>query len=391
MSKDRGSLTDIDQSESIFTAITVLMCIVSLINSVQGMDMRIEKSGYSISQILTMMERKELVVNKDYQRGSGFWPKNAMVYLIDTILNDFQVPKLYFSETVNLETRRTKMEIIDGQQRISVIREFAANGFRLTSYSEKFQGLNFNDLEDNDKRQFLGYPLQVDLVLQATSSEVLEMFRRMNSHTTPLNKQEQRHAEFNGEFKWFINRLADEYSNFFTTFKILTNKQVIRMGDGELLTELVMLPIEGIVNRGQPRMKRYYKDYNSEFLMADQIEDKLTKTFEFIQTNLSELVGTLIFKSYAFYSLVAALMYNKRLINTLDDDRLPDASGEFVSDLRDAITGLQQLAHAHETKDIDGNFREYVRASVETTHTYSSRMARTAWMVRALNGEITRG
>lgn len=367
------------------------MCIVSLINSVQGMDMRIEKSGYSISQILTMMERKELVVNKDYQRGSGFWPKNAMVYLIDTILNDFQVPKLYFSETVNLETRRTKMEIIDGQQRISVIREFAANGFRLTSYSEKFQGLNFNDLEDNDKRQFLGYPLQVDLVLQATSSEVLEMFRRMNSHTTPLNKQEQRHAEFNGEFKWFINRLADEYSNFFTTFKILTNKQVIRMGDGELLTELVMLPIEGIVNRGQPRMKRYYKDYNSEFLMADQIEDKLARTFEFIQTNLSELVGTLIFKSYAFYSLVAALMYNKRLINTLDDDRLPDASGEFVSDLRDAITGLQQLAHAHETKDIDGNFREYVRASVETTHTYSSRMARTAWMVRALNGEITRG
>ena len=352
--------------------------------------MRIEKSGYSISQILTMLERKELVVNKDYQRGSGFWPKNAKVYLIDTILNDFQVPKLYFSETVNLETRRTKMEIIDGQQRISVIKEFADNGFRLTSYSENFQGLKFDDLTDEIKTQFLGYPLQVDLVLQASSDEILEMFRRMNSHTTPLNKQEQRHAEFNGEFKWFINRMADDYSKFFIEFKILTNKQVIRMADGELLTELVMLPIDGIVNRGQSKMKKYYRQFDVTFERADEIERKLTNVIEFIQENLSDLAGTLIFKSYAFYSLVAALLYNKNELDTIGGDEFPDSSGTYTPDVQAAIAGLRRLAAAHEDRDTDGRFKEYVKAAIETTHTVSSRSSRTAWMVRALNGELDR-
>jgi len=353
--------------------------------------MRIEKSGYSISGILGMLERKELIVNKDYQRGTGFWPKNAMVYLIDTILNDFPVPKLYFYETVNIETRRTKMEIIDGQQRVSVIKAFANNEFRLTNFSENFEGLNFEDLEDDQKRQFLGYPLQVDVVLQASPDEVLEMFRRMNSHTTPLNKQEQRHAEYNGEFKWFINRLADEYGKFFVAMKVLNKKQVIRMSDGELLTELTMLISEGITTRSQPKMNKIYKDHDKRFDTADVLQRKLTTTLDFISENFSELSGSFVFKSYAFYSLVAALMHNNDMITASMRPGFPNSTGQFVSSVGDALRGLKILAEAHEQRDTEGEFGDYVLAAIETTHNSTNRTTRAEWMLKALNGEIRHG
>src|SRR3546814_1733993 len=43
-------------------------------------------NNYSILEIIGMLDRKELIVNPDYQRGSGIWPDGPSSYFIDTIL-----------------------------------------------------------------------------------------------------------------------------------------------------------------------------------------------------------------------------------------------------------------------------------------------------------------
>ena len=93
--------------------------------------MKVDEGKYSIAELIDWYQSKTLVPNKEYQRGPGLWPPSAKSYFIDTILKEFPFPKVYFQERLDLRTRKPQREIVDGQQRISTIAEFAANGFEL--------------------------------------------------------------------------------------------------------------------------------------------------------------------------------------------------------------------------------------------------------------------
>ena len=107
--------------------------------------MQITSNNYSIIEIIQILERRELVVNRDYQRGSGIWPAGPSSYFIDTIIENFPFPKIYMYEFVNREERNVRKEIVDGQQRISAITRFYNDEFALGSDSEH-AGLRFRDL-----------------------------------------------------------------------------------------------------------------------------------------------------------------------------------------------------------------------------------------------------
>lgn len=57
--------------------------------------MLINTNNYSIGELLDMLERKDLLVNKNYQRAAGLWPEGPCSYFIDTILEGF--PSLKFT------------------------------------------------------------------------------------------------------------------------------------------------------------------------------------------------------------------------------------------------------------------------------------------------------
>ena len=86
--------------------------------------MKVEESKYSIAEIIDWLNKRELIVNTEYQRGGGLWPSTAKSYFIDTILKDFPFPKVYFHERLDRETKRPRREIVDGQQRLSTILDF---------------------------------------------------------------------------------------------------------------------------------------------------------------------------------------------------------------------------------------------------------------------------
>lgn len=351
--------------------------------------MKLDNSTYSVAELRDMLNRKDLVVNSTYQRGAGLWPPGARSYFIDTILMGFPFPKLYFYEALDRTSRRVIREIVDGQQRITSILDFIHDKFRLTSVSRKYEGMKFSDLPDEIQMEFLSHPIPVDVIRNATKSEILEMFRRMNAYTLPLNESEKRHAQYHGQFKWFVNKLTDEVSSTLVGFNILTNRQIVRMADAELIAEMVLALDSGLVSTSPTLLNKIYTNYDEAFDKEEEYGALIREFFSFINVQLSDFKDSFLMKAYTVHALFCAYVLNKKGLPDEKNEIGLQPIGNPYGDIDLAREQLRALSLAHESKDREGNFKEYVLAIEGATTRKPSRITRTQFLARALRGQLT--
>jgi hypothetical protein len=199
----------------------------------------------TISEYCQQMKERKIIVNHDYQRSGKIWPPSAKSYFIDTLLLGFPIPKIYIYQSTDLKNRQTIKEIVDGQQRSETIFSFCNGEFSISGNSS-FSGKKFSNLEEENQKILLDYQLGIDIFVSATPDEIRQTFKRMNSYTVPLNHQEKRYAEYQGKFKWFITDLSNKYAETLKKIGVFTEKQLSRMDDSELLSDVIMTLYQGI-------------------------------------------------------------------------------------------------------------------------------------------------
>jgi hypothetical protein len=230
--------------------------------------MKVEEAKYSIAELVEWFQSRVLVVNNEYQRAGSLWPPAAKSYFIDTILKEFPFPKVYFHERLDRD-RRPRREIVDGQQRITTLVDFADGKFALGRNARGFEGNRFNDLTEEQQVAFYSYTVSVDVIRNAERADILEMFRRMNAYTLPLNAAEKRHSEFFGEFKDWVNIVLDQHGAMLVDWNILTSRQVVRRADAELISDLALAIEEGIVSTSPAKLLSLYRKYDKTFPSAE--------------------------------------------------------------------------------------------------------------------------
>jgi hypothetical protein len=330
--------------------------------------MEITHSEYTITEIVDRYD-KDIRVNRDYQRGGGLWPDSAKVYFIDTILEQYPFPKLYFHQIYDKIKKKPFLEVVDGQQRILTIIDFLNDKIRLTGASQNYKGLVFSDLPEDIQDRVRMVRIQVDIILAADKTKLLEMFRRMNAYTAPLNAAEQRHAKYQGNFKWFSVKIADKITSVLEQFGILSSKQMLRMADVELIAELCIVLDSGIGHKSAKAMEDIYYKYDKIF--PPEKEELFSKAiisfFDLLTTQFSMLRGTHLMKSYAVHSFFCAFAQIQYGIpNGEDSVGVPSLRSSVKTDDM-TISRLQALSYAHEVGDTEGEFKDYVEATITTT------------------------
>lgn len=237
---------------------------------------------YSINDFLNWYDNGELVLSPKYQRNS-VWNEKQKSYLIDTILRGFPIPQVFLRQEIDLMTRKTTREIIDGQQRLRSIIEFNQDLFPISkSHSKELGGKYFSDLDGNYKESFLEYNISTELIKIKDVSKIYEMFARLNTNNVVLNRQELRNATFWGEFKVFVYKKTSDYRNFLIDFKVFNDKDLARMNEVELVNSLVLNCFKGIISETPSLIDKMYKDYNNEFLEQDDVDDKFNRIMDVI-------------------------------------------------------------------------------------------------------------
>jgi len=157
--------------------------------------------------IRLQFERDTIDTHPDYQRNGEVWNLEKKQLLIDSILNDYDIPKLYFHflrEPRELADGRTvSYAIIDGRQRLEAIWGFMNDDFSLAEdfYYLKNPEVNAGGLKYSQlgnrypelKIKFDSYVLPIICVDTDDIDLIEDMFSRLNE-AVPLNAAEKRNA-----------------------------------------------------------------------------------------------------------------------------------------------------------------------------------------------------
>jgi len=167
---------------------------------------RIAKEQSSIFEILRREERGDLVLAPDFQR-ENVWDKKHKSELIESILMGIPIPLIYLFE--NEDGIR---QIIDGKQRITSLKGFLNNEFALSSLSmlPHLKGLKFKEISPLLQAKIEDYQLHSYVIQPPTPESVkFNIFERVNRGGVNLNKQEMRHALYQGKATKLIEDLAE--------------------------------------------------------------------------------------------------------------------------------------------------------------------------------------
>jgi hypothetical protein len=159
--------------------------------------MRSLPSDPDIKTIVDRIESGDLDLQPNFQRGE-VWSKTKKQRLIDTILREWHVPPIHVIEPS--DSRR--QEVLDGQQRLAAIRDFARGELQIDGHIEPFDseisqlhGLKYRNLSPSWRRRFDQYTIRVFRIVDYKAAEPGELFFRLNQPTS-LTAAEQRNAYF---------------------------------------------------------------------------------------------------------------------------------------------------------------------------------------------------
>lgn len=342
-------------------------------------------TAFKVPDFVGRLKRKELVINRDYQRSPDVWPDAARSFLIESILLGFPIPKITVRETTDIKTRVTTGEIVDGQQRTRAIVDFFENQFPISKRSEvvEARGCTLDDLPSDLQQAFVTYAIQADVLSGAQDADVIELFRRINSNTVALNAEERRHAGSQGEMKWFVYELARTYGPTLEKFGVLSVKSMARMADTKLMAEIVHALMNGITTTNAKALDSMYSDKKG-VVGRDSIAKRFKDAFAYIQ-RMPDLGNSALAKHYHFYSLILAVMHAATPITTL---KKAPQGGRGLRSRDGALESLLELAETLEIEDEDdvpAADSAFWKASAQTTNTAANRFTRFKVFLKAVS------
>ena len=340
---------------------------------------------YPVSDLLTWMGENTLVLNAEFQR-RAVWQPPAKAYLIDTILRERPMPNIYLRTKINLKTRRAYREVVDGQQRLRAIREFAHGEFALGKIAGEFAGMRYADLDPEAQANFLAYRTGVVQLFNATDAEVLDVFHRINAHSLSLNRQELRHGKYQGEFRNAVIASAKRWAVLWDRYRVVSLREWVRMADYELTAQMLGLILEGVQDGGQPAIEKLYAKYDEH--TPKGVARKLDRAVQRILEDLALIKDTALVRSPHFLMLFAAVAHALYGLpeGAIGAEEMPVRDGAALSDLAMARANLGVLADViqMDEQEVPERFFAFKYAAAGTTQRIRSRKPRFLALYRAL-------
>lgn len=335
---------------------------------------------YSINDFIEWEKNRQLELNPSFQR-RAVWSDKAKSYLIDTILRGKPIPKVFIRQKINVSTKTSMRDVVDGQQRIRTILSYIKDGFSVSARQNKENGGKvFSELSEEVQSQVLSYEISVDLLINLPDADILDIFGRLNSYAVILNEQEKINALHFGPFKLLADNVGRKYYDYWTDQNILTKQQVLRMQEVNLVADLLIAMREGIKSKKQ--ITKFYnqfeKEYDDDVLAVEgQFDNIITKIAEIYPEGLGDTEFSRVHLYYTLFTAVAHCQYGLKGLTA--PRRTLDASG--IQKARNGLDRVSEIFEAPTAESLSAGERTFVQDSRRATTDEAVRSRRTAFLL----------
>lgn len=219
-------------------------------------DIRASKLSYDIDywsynityNQLAQMYHDEIIKVPEMQRGF-VWNRVQASRLIESIVMGLPLPSIFL---VAIEEKgRKRYLVIDGLQRITTIHAYIYNerlpiqnnvaaGFSLKGVNDKYENMNYIDLEKEGLADNLKYNtinvIEFKQNLPYNESAMYSIFERLNSGGTTLSSQQIRNSIFYGYFNKSLNDFATQF-----LVKYFSNSAILNLSNSEILLRAIAI------------------------------------------------------------------------------------------------------------------------------------------------------
>jgi hypothetical protein len=175
-----------------------------------------QTNNFLLPQIRDLIDGDDVNLRPEYQRRLR-WTNKQKSLLIESLLLNVPVPPVFF-----YESDLARYEVMDGQQRLSAIREFLGNSFPLRGLEilPSLNGRPYAKLPPKVKRSLDRASISAIVLLQESRAKLKRadshryyelrrfVFERLNTGGKRLTAQEIRNAVYGGAFNDEIVRLS---------------------------------------------------------------------------------------------------------------------------------------------------------------------------------------
>lgn len=306
-----------------------------------------KSAHYPISDIRDWRNDEKLEIRPDFQR-KEVWSMAAKIMLIDTILKNIPMPKIYLEAII--QDNKTYRIVIDGQQRLTAIFDFLDDKLVLNKpYEGSLYGKKYSELSKDEQKKILGYEIDFNALENATEEDVRSLYSRVNKYTVQLNKQELRKADFPGEFISLAEELVE--NSFFERGRVFSAKMTRRMLDVEFIEELLCVLLDGIQDK-KKSIDMFCEEYKKFEQGKDNVRDQFIGILADIEKIYDEKEGMDFSKSRFrqrsdLYGLFAVISDLKKNGMVLDCDKLKDLREE-LQELNEGIEPMSEITEYRE-------------------------------------------
>lgn len=340
----------------------------------------------TVFSVLTSVAEGYVVVQPPYQR-RAFWDHKKKASLIESVFLGLPLPLFYLADAMQeISGERVRIrEVVDGQQRLSSLRDFYSGALVMPEDSliEDLRGKKFAELRPSLKQTFKDFKLSTATIPTNARADKFELFRRLNQQSTVLSDQELRNAAYHGEYLSAIKTAAEELGAALR----VTDADYKRMKDVEYLTRLLAFERRGYDAFPNKKLNRFLNE-EMQFGTADTSQERARRLAR-VKKGLERaeaVFGDLRFRPYRIpdsgYEGEWARTVNRALMEAqvwslLDHGRYGFAdAGSFDAALRDRRTDiLESVRRLHAYSE---RFNDSIQRGTTGTPNVSYRFSRYA-------------
>lgn len=253
---------------------------------------------YDLETIVKKISRGIIKLNPEYQRKHR-WTEEYSSKLIESLILNIPVPLIYISQDIDVDDEVddeiARYSVIDGQQRLTAIRDFLTNKLTLIGLEvlDDLNGLNYRELPPFLIRRLEERTIRCLRIDSTIDDQVkYDIFERLNSGSVKLEPQELRNATCRGPFKDLIKDLIKNES--FINAVSLSESRIEKMEDEELVLRYFALSYDDGYKFYKGGFKKFLTSKMTEFNQLDSqtlqdMKENFINSFQLLENSKIDL------------------------------------------------------------------------------------------------------